>query len=119
MVNPTWTIDGNVNDGGSNDKLTWEDHRFFTLVHNGKSFHGEVMKEALESNSLTVKINHRVFEVKKDHPLDALISEMGMDKPKIQHLKELIAPMPGRIVTIATKVGQALNVGDEILSLEA
>lgn len=119
MVNPTWTIDGNANDGGSNDMLTWEDHRFFTLVHNGKSFHGEVMNEALESNSLTVKINHRVFEVKKDHPLDSLISDMGMDKPKIQHLKELIAPMPGRIVTIAAKVGESLNVGDEILSLEA
>jgi len=119
MVNPTWTIDGNVSDGGSNDMLTWEDHRFFTLVHNGKSFHGEVMKEDSENNLLTIKINHRVFKVKKNHPLDGLISEMGMDKPKIQHLKELVAPMPGRIATIAVKVGQLLNVGDEILSLEA
>lgn len=119
MVNPTWIIDGKTSDGGSNNLLTWEDRRFFTLVHNGKSFHGEVIKEDLENNALTVKVNHRVFEVKKDHPLDKLIAAMGMDKPKVQLLKELVAPMPGRIATIAVKVGQSLNIGDEILSLEA
>lgn len=119
MVNPIWTIDGNGSDGGSNDMLTWEDHRFFTLTHNDKTFHGEVVKEDLENNSLTLKINHRVFVVKKNHELDGLIAEMGMDKPKIQQLKELVAPMPGRIVTIAVEVGQVLEIGDEILSLEA
>ena len=42
-----------------------------------------------------------------------------MDKPKIQKLKELSAPMPGRIVSVEVNVGQNLDVGDEILSLEA
>ncbi len=42
-----------------------------------------------------------------------------MDVPKVRKLKQLQAPMPGRIVNIAVKVGQSLNVGDEILSLEA
>ena len=42
-----------------------------------------------------------------------------MDKPKIQKLKELSAPMPGRIVSVEVNVGQSLDVGDEILSLEA
>jgi biotin carboxyl carrier protein len=42
-----------------------------------------------------------------------------LDVPKVRKLKQLQAPMPGRIVNIAVKVGQSLNVGDEILSLEA
>ena len=51
--------------------------------------------------------------------LDELIAAMGLDKPKIKKLKELQAPMPGRIVNVAVAVGDELNVGDEILSLEA
>jgi len=42
-----------------------------------------------------------------------------LDVPKIKKLKELHAPMPGRIVQISVTVGQELAVGDEILSLEA
>jgi biotin carboxyl carrier protein len=48
-----------------------------------------------------------------------LISSLGLDVVKVKKLKELQAPMPGRIVSLAVEVGQELNVGDEILSLEA
>jgi biotin carboxyl carrier protein len=51
--------------------------------------------------------------------LDDLIAAMGLDKPKIKKLKELQAPMPGRIVNVAVAVGDSLEVGAEILSLEA
>lgn len=77
------------------------------------------MEEATESNRLKLKINHRVFEVHKKGSLDDLIKSMGLDTPKVKKLKELQAPMPGRIVNVAVSVGDALNVGDEILSLEA
>jgi biotin carboxyl carrier protein len=119
MANPTWTVDGQDIESGINSLITWDDHRFFTLVHKGISYHGEVMEEDLENNKLRLKINHRVFEVKKKGPLDELIARMGLDKPKVRQLKELAAPMPGRIVNIAVEVGQELEVGDEILSLEA
>jgi len=68
---------------------------------------------------LKLKINHRVFEVRKKGELDDLIAAMGLDKPKIKKLKELQAPMPGRIVNVAVAVGDSLEVGAEILSLEA
>jgi biotin carboxyl carrier protein len=60
-----------------------------------------------------------VFHVKKKGELDELIAALGLDKPKVRKLKELQAPMPGRIVQIAVHVGQELHPGDEILSLEA
>lgn len=119
MANPTWTLDGQLIESGINSLITWDDHRFFTLVHNGRTFHGEVMNEDLENNALRLKINHRVFDVKKNGPLDELIASMGLDKVKVRKLKELVAPMPGRIVNIAVVVGQELELGDEILSLEA
>ena len=119
MANPTWTLDGQLIESGINSLITWDDHRFFTLVHNGRTFHGEVMNEDLENKALRLKINHRVFDVKKNGPLDELIASMGLDKVKVRKLKELVAPMPGRIVNIAVVVGQELELGDEILSLEA
>jgi biotin carboxyl carrier protein len=42
-----------------------------------------------------------------------------MDKPKIKRIKELQAPMPGRILQLFVEVGQEVQMGDSILSLEA
>lgn len=119
MANRIWNIDGQDISVGDGALLQWEDHRFFTLNLNGKTFHGEILDEQTESNYLKLKLNHRVFEVRKKGSLDELISAMGLDVPKVRKLKELQAPMPGRIVNIAVEVGQELQVGDDILSLEA
>lgn len=119
MTNQVWNIDGKdtVSNGGS--VVKWDDERFFTLTFNGKDFYGEILEEKTEDHRLKIKINHRVFEVKKKGELDELIAALGLDVPKVRKLKELQAPMPGRIVNIAVAVGDELNVGDEILSLEA
>lgn len=119
MANRSWTIDGEEVTGTEGAVVRWEDETYFTLEFNGKTFFGEILEEATESNMLQLKINHRVFEIRKKGSLDDLIAAMGLDKPKIKKLKELQAPMPGRIVNVAVSVGDELNVGDEILSLEA
>ncbi|MDB4516338.1 acetyl-CoA carboxylase biotin carboxyl carrier protein subunit [Crocinitomicaceae bacterium] len=119
MANRSWTIDGNEVTGTEGAIVRWDDETFFTLEFNGKTFFGEILEDQTESNQLKLKINHRVFEIKKKGSLDALISAMGLDKPKIKKLKELQAPMPGRIVSVVVSVGDELNIGDEILSLEA
>ncbi|MDG1148384.1 MAG: acetyl-CoA carboxylase biotin carboxyl carrier protein subunit [Crocinitomicaceae bacterium] len=119
MANRIWNIDGSETVASEGAVIKWEDHIFFTLSYNGQSFKGEILEEKTERNFLKLKINHRVFEIRKKGELDELISAMGLDVPKVRKLKELQAPMPGRIVNIAIVVGQELSVGDEILSLEA
>ena len=119
MANRTWNIDGKEVNFLEGAVVRWDDEKYFTLEYGGKTFFGEVMEEATESNRLKLKINHRVFEVSKKGSLDDLIKAMGLDKPKVKKLKELQAPMPGRIVNVAVNIGDELNVGDEILSLEA
>lgn len=119
MVTRSWNFDGQETVSSEGAVVKWDDETFFTLTFKGKQFHGEILVEDTESNFLKLKINHRVIEVRKKGALDELISALGMDVPKVRQLKELQAPMPGRIVNIAVEVGQELNVGDEILSLEA
>lgn len=114
-----WTFDDTEITATSGASVVWEDRRFFTLEYKGVVYNGEIIRENTEDNFLEIKINHRVFQVKKKGPLDDLIASLGMDKPKVKKLKELVAPMPGRIVSLAVTVGQSLEIGDEILSLEA
>lgn len=100
-------------------KLNWENATFFSLEHNGHTFHGEVLANRMEEGLLTLKLNHRVFDIRKDGPLDELIASMGLDVPKVRKLKQLRAPMPGRVVGIAVAVGAEVNPGDPLLTLEA
>jgi pyruvate carboxylase subunit B len=114
-----WMFDEKETVGTDGSVIQWEDDRFFTLTYKGQVFHGELIENRTEENRIKVKINHRVFNIRKSGPLDGLISSMGLDVPKVKKLKELQSPMPGRVVMIHVSVGQELQVGDEILSLEA
>ena len=117
MIN--WIFDGKDMPTAGGAAITWHDHRFFDITHNGVVFHGEIMTDDSENRALTVKINHRVFQVKRKGELDEIIASLGFDKPKIRKLKELAAPMPGRVTSIHIELGQAIQPGDPILSLEA
>jgi hypothetical protein len=117
--NLRWLFDGEPVQTSEGAFVKWYDHQFFLLIHNGKKFHGEIVKDDSENNLLTIKINHRTFHVKKRGELDDLIASLGLDKPKIKKLKELHAPMPGRVLKIFVSVGDELQPGDNVLSLEA
>jgi biotin carboxyl carrier protein len=114
-----WSINGKKSNAGKGASVIWENHQFFTLEYRGKSYHGEILENNLENNRIKLKLNHAVYEVNKKGNLDDLIASLGMDKPKIKRIKELQAPMPGRILKLFVEVGQEVQVGDSILSLEA
>lgn len=114
-----WIFDGKDTPTSGGAAITWYDHRFFDITHNGVVFHGEIMQDKSENHELSIKINHRVFQVKRKGELDEIIASLGFDKPKVRKLKELVAPMPGRVTNIHIVLGQTINPGDAILSLEA
>lgn len=117
--NTRWLFDGEPVQTSEGAFVKWYDHQFFLLIHNGTKFHGEIVMDDSENNRLTIKINHRTFEVKKRGKLDDLIASLGLDKQKIKKLKELQGPMPGRVLKIFVKVGDEIQLGDNVLSLEA
>ena len=114
-----WSINGTTSNVTQGATIVWESHQFFTLEYQGKSYHGEILENNLENNRIKLKLNHAVYEVHKKGNLDDLIASLGMDKPKIKRIKELQAPMPGRILQLFVEVGQEVQMGDSILSLEA
>ncbi len=119
MTNQGWRLDGEEVVGSHQAEIVWEDNRFFTMTYKGKNFHGEIMEEHLENRMLKVKINHSEYLISKQGPLDELIAQLGLDKVKVRKLSQLKSPMPGRIVAISISVGDEIEVGDSLLTLEA
>jgi biotin carboxyl carrier protein len=119
MSNHTWKIDGSKEISSNLATVKWENNTFFTIYYKNEKFHGELVEEQLENRMIKVKINHRDFTISKDGPLDKLIEELGLNKVKIRKLNQLKSPMPGRIVGISMKVGQEIEIGSELLTLEA
>lgn len=99
--------------------VKWYDERFFLIIHNGIKFYGELLSDHSESNELTIKINHRVFQLKRKGELDELIASLGMDKPKVKKLNQLKSPMPGRVLKIFIQKGDEIDLNQNLLSLEA
>ena len=114
-----WLFDGKEIQTKEGTFVKWYDHQFFLLMHKGKKYHGEIIKNDSENNHLTIKINQRIFEVKRKGELDELITSLGLDKQKVRKLKELPAPMPGRVLKIFVKKGDEIQIGENVLSLEA
>ena len=86
MKNRVWIIDEKETKSSGGSVLKWDDERFFTLTFNGKEFFGEILEEKSEDHKLKIKINHRVFEVKKQGELDELIAALGLDVQKVRKL---------------------------------
>jgi biotin carboxyl carrier protein len=114
-----YTIDGNVVTPNGSASLTWDDDRFFTIHYLGKDYKCEIVHSNIEDGKLSIKVNQRVFEVKRNHPLDELISSLGLDKQKVKKLHQLQSPMPGRILNYSIEVGAEVLPGTPLLTLEA
>jgi biotin carboxyl carrier protein len=115
----TWIFDQKETATSDGAAIRWIDHRFFTLEFEGEEYHGEVVSDLSEAQQLVLKINHRVFHIRKKHALDELIHQLGMDKPKVRKIKSFNAPMPGRIINVLVAVGEEVDAGTPLISLEA
>lgn len=115
----TWIFDQKETATSEGAAIRWIDHRFFTLDFEGQEYHGEVVSDLSEAQQLVLKINHRVFHIRKKHALDELIQQLGMDKPKVRKIKSFNAPMPGRIINVLVEVGDDVDAGTPLISLEA
>ena len=119
MEKTAYIIDGEEKKPTGVSTIEWVDDTFFTVHFLGKNYTGEIISSDLEERKMTVKINHRQFEITKKHVLDDLIKALGLDKQKVKKLHQLASPMPGRILNYAVEVGSEVKEGDALLTLEA
>ena len=65
-------VDGIEMQSEMSSQVHWKDRNFFEVIYKGKKFHGEILKRDIENRRLSVKLNHRVFDIQKKFVLDDL-----------------------------------------------
>lgn len=89
----------------------------YHCLSDGISYKANV--ESIANKTITLSVNHTLYEVNIADIVDQQIEEMGLNKVAETILKDIKAPMPGLILDIMVEVGQEVNTGDALLILEA
>lgn len=100
------------------DTLETSQNTYHILVK-GKSFKAKIAEAHLDQKRYVVQVKSNTYEVEISDSLDQLIEEMGFSLASAVNVSEIEAPMPGLILDINVRVGQAVNEDDPLLILEA
>jgi biotin carboxyl carrier protein len=91
----------------------------FHILHENKSYTAELISISKEDKIAKVKINGSEYEVSLQDKYDRLLDTMGMNFSSQKNDVTLKAPMPGLVLDIMVMVGDQVNKGDNLLTLEA
>lgn len=91
----------------------------YSLVVNGRSHRVLVLKEDLENRTVRLRIGAHTYTVQLEDEQAHLMHELGLDKAAGAAVKEIKAPMPGLVLKLLVKEGEAVKKNDPVLILEA
>lgn len=88
------------------------------FLYNNQSYQAELISYNESDKIAVIKLNNAHYEVKLKDDTDLLLEKLGISAgtQKVQHIK---APMPGLVLAINVKEGDAVKKGDGLLVLEA
>jgi len=92
---------------------------YFHILYHNKSYRAEVIKTDPETKTFTFKINGRNYTVTLKDKFDLLLEKMGLNNTAGSKVNTIKAPMPGLIIDLKIKIGDAVKHGDALLILEA
>lgn len=92
---------------------------YFHILHNNKSYRAEVVKADRAAKTFHFKINNKIYTVDVKDKFDLLLEKMGMANGASAKINNIKAPMPGLVIDLKVKSGDAVKAGDPLLILEA
>lgn len=90
----------------------------YSVVMNGRSHRVLVLKEDRENNTVRLRIGSSTYTVQLQDDRSRLMQTLGLDKA-LKKAGDLKAPMPGLVLNILVKPGDAVKKNDPVLVLEA
>lgn len=91
----------------------------FHLLHNGRSYHIELLAYDYASRGCTLRIEGAEYKVKIADYYERLVHQLGLTLGGSHKVNNVKAPMPGLVISILVEPGQAVQKGDPLLILEA
>jgi biotin carboxyl carrier protein len=95
------------------------DTQSWHVLYNNKTYLVHLIEYDKTTKQVKVSINNKTTSFTIKTELDNLLHSLGLDKINVQKMQDLKAPMPGLIVDVKVKEGQAVQQGDPLLVLEA
>ena len=95
------------------------DTQSWHVLYNNKTYLVHLIEYDKTTKQVKVSINNKTTSFTIKTELDNLLHSLGLDKVNAQKMQDLKAPMPGLIVDVKVKEGQAVQQGDPLLVLEA
>jgi biotin carboxyl carrier protein len=71
------------------------------------------------AKTVTLLYNNQKYIAKITEPMDELLKSMGLENAMVAKISEVKAPMPGLVLDVLVAVGQTVEMGEKILTLEA
>lgn len=91
----------------------------FHIIKNHRSVNLQLLQASAHGKITRWEIEGETFDVQIQDALEQMLENMGFNKVAGKKMKEIRAPMPGLVVSIAVNEGQQVKEGDKILILEA
>jgi biotin carboxyl carrier protein len=92
---------------------------YFHLLYQNKSYRAELVKADYTTKSFVFKINGKLIPIEVKDKFDLLLEKMGMSSAASAKVNNVKAPMPGLVIDLKVKAGDAVKAGDPLLILEA
>jgi biotin carboxyl carrier protein len=91
----------------------------FHIIRDNQSYNAEIVNFDEVEKTYNIKVNGNIYSVALKDKFDLLLQSMGMDALASKKVNDLKAPMPGLVLDIRVKVGDAVKKGEPLIVLEA
>jgi len=112
-------IEGLIGDKAIKGDIIKINENQFHLVHNNQSYNIELIKVNAEEKTMVLKINSIKYNIELKDKYDELLHNLGLDNIATKKVNDIKAPMPGMVLNVLVKEGDAVKKGDALLVLEA
>ncbi|MBX9852149.1 MAG: acetyl-CoA carboxylase biotin carboxyl carrier protein subunit [Cytophagaceae bacterium] len=91
----------------------------FHVLKDHISYNVEIIEYDPIRKKIKLKVNNEILDLEIKNQLDLMLEKMGINQTEGLKIENIKAPMPGLIIDIKVSDGDAINIGDPLLILEA
>ena len=91
----------------------------YHVLEGNRSHNIQVLQADHVNKQFRLMVNGHKIDVRLRDAVEVQVHDMGLDEVEESHAKEMMAPMPGLVLSVHVKSGDAVEKGDQLLILEA
>ena len=91
----------------------------YHVLDDNRSHNVRVLSADHANKKYSMQVNGHKIDLLLRDAVEVQVHDMGLDELEEEHAKEVVAPMPGLVLSVAVSVGDSVEKGDQLLILEA